>query len=133
MGFIRGSTPTRSWAPVLHPRVPHRKHAARSLQDRSRQFAVRSGRWATPEIRVLTLAFAEALAACFRGPLSPHPRSYARCFYRCGGSLSVPFVVSPAVAISGLCFARSALAFIGAALPASSLSRMQVAFALGKR
>jgi hypothetical protein len=41
-------------------------------------------------------------------------------------------VVSPAVVAAGLVCA-ACLAFIGAALPASSLSRTPVAFALGKR
>ena len=100
-----------------------------SLEDRSREFAVLkamgySGR------HVLSLAFAEALLLYLPPALLGLgiARLLAPLWQQGFGSI----VVSPAVAVTGLLCA-ACLAFIGAALPASSLSRMQVAFALGKR
>lgn len=100
-----------------------------SLQDRSREFAVLKAMGYSGN-HVLVLAFAEALLLYLPPALVGLgvARMLAPLWHESFGSI----YVSPAVAIAGLLCA-SALAFIGAALPASSLSRMPVAFALGKR
>ena len=100
-----------------------------SLQDRSREFAVLKAMGYSGK-HVLGLAFAEALLLYLPPALLGLgiARLLAPLWQQGFGSI----VVSPAVAVTGLLCAAG-LAFIGAALPASSLSRMQVAFALGKR
>jgi putative ABC transport system permease protein len=100
-----------------------------SLQDRSREFAVLKAIGYSGN-RVLSLAFAEALLLYLPPALLGLgiARLLAPLWKEAFGSI----VVSPAVVVAGLICA-ACLAFIGAALPASSLSRMPVAFALGKR
>lgn len=100
-----------------------------SLQDRAREFAVLKAMGYSGS-HVLSLAFAEALLLYLPPALLGLgiARLIAPMWQESFGSI----FVSPAVAIAGL-FCAVALAFIGAALPASSLSRMPVAFALGKR
>jgi putative ABC transport system permease protein len=100
-----------------------------SLQDRSREFAVLKAMGYSGG-HVLSLAFAEALLLYLPPALLGLgiARLLAPLWQESFGSI----LVSPAVAAIGLLCA-ACLAFIGAALPASSLSRMQVAFALGKR
>jgi putative ABC transport system permease protein len=100
-----------------------------SLQDRSREFAVLKAMGYSGK-HVLSLAFAEALLLYLPPGLLglAIARLIAPLWQESFGSI----FVSPAVAIAGLLCA-ACLAFIGAALPATSLSRMQVAFALGKR
>jgi putative ABC transport system permease protein len=100
-----------------------------SLQDRSREFAVLKAMGYSGE-HVLSLAFAEALLLYLPPALLGLgiARLLAPLWQEDFGSI----FVSPAVAAAGLLCA-ACLAFIGAALPAVSLSRMQVAFALGKR
>ena len=100
-----------------------------SLQDRSREFAMLKA-IGYSGAHVLSLAFAEALllyllpaliGLAVAGLLAPQ---WQENF----GSI----VVSPEVVSAGIVCAI-ALAFLGAALPASSLSRQPIAFALGKR
>jgi putative ABC transport system permease protein len=100
-----------------------------SLQDRSREFAVLKAMGYSGS-HVLSLAFAEALLLYLPPALLGLgiARLLAPLWQEAFGSI----VVSPAVAAAGLICA-ACLAFIGAALPASSLSRMPVASALGKR
>jgi putative ABC transport system permease protein len=100
-----------------------------SLQDRSREFAVLEA-MGYSGMHVLALAFAEALLLYLPPALLGLgiARVLAPLWQENFGSI----FVSPAVAIAGIVCAVC-LAFIGAALPASSLSRMQLAFALGKR
>jgi putative ABC transport system permease protein len=100
-----------------------------SLQDRSREFAV-LGAMGYSGGHVLAFAFAEALLLYLPPALLGLgiARVIAPLWQENFGSI----FVSPAVAIAGIVCAVC-LAFIGAALPASSLSRMQLAFALGKR
>ena len=100
-----------------------------SFEDRSREFAVLKAMGYSGG-HVLSLAFAEALLLYLPPALLGLgiARLLAPLWQQGFGSI----VVSPAVAVTGLLCA-ACLAFIGAALPASSLSRMQVAFALGKR
>jgi putative ABC transport system permease protein len=100
-----------------------------SLQDRSREFAVLKAMGYSGG-HVLSLAFAEALLLYLPPAVLGLVGAWllAPLWQQDFGSI----FVSPAVGITGLLCA-AALAFIGAALPASSLSRMPVAFALGKR
>jgi putative ABC transport system permease protein len=100
-----------------------------SLQDRSREFAVLKAMGYSGG-HVLALAFAEALLLYLPPALLGLgiARLLAPLWKESFGSI----FVSPAVAIAGLLCA-ACLAFIGAVLPASSLSRMPVAVALGKR
>jgi putative ABC transport system permease protein len=100
-----------------------------SLQDRSREFAVLKAMGYSGS-HVLALAFAEALLLYLPPALLGLgiARVLAPLWKESFGSI----FVSPAVAITGLLCAVC-LALIGAALPASSLSRMPVALALGKR
>ena len=79
---------------------------------------------------MLSLAFAEALLQYLPPALLGLgiARLLAPLWREAFGSI----VVSPAVAAAGLICA-ACLAFIGAALPAWRLSRMPVAFALGRR
>jgi putative ABC transport system permease protein len=100
-----------------------------SLEDRAREFAVLkamgySGR------HVLALAYSEALMLYL--PPAVLGLGVARLIAPHWQESFGSIYVSPEVAIVGLLCA-ACLAFIGAALPASSLSRMQVAFALRKR
>jgi putative ABC transport system permease protein len=100
-----------------------------SLEDRSREFAVLKA-MGYSGAHVLALAFGEALLLYLPPALLGLgiARLLAPLWRESFGSI----FVSPAVAVAGVLCAIC-LAFIGAALPASSLSRMQVAFALGKR
>jgi putative ABC transport system permease protein len=100
-----------------------------SLQDRSREFAVLKAMGYSGS-HVLSLTFAEALLLYLPPALLGLgiARLLAPLWKEAFGSI----VVSPAVVAAGLICA-ACLAFIGAALPASSLSRVPVAFALGKR
>jgi putative ABC transport system permease protein len=100
-----------------------------SLQDRAREFAVLKAMGYSGG-HVLAIAFAEALLLYLPPALLGLgiARLLAPLWQEGFGSI----FVSPAVAIAGVVCAVC-LAFIGAALPASSLSRMQLAFALGKR
>lgn len=100
-----------------------------SLQDRSREFAVLKAMGYSGS-HVLALAFGEALLLYLPPALLGLgiARVLAPLWRESFGSI----VVSPAVAIAGIVCAVC-LALIGAAMPASSLSRMSVAFALGKR
>jgi putative ABC transport system permease protein len=100
-----------------------------SLEDRSREFAALKAMGYSGG-HVLALAFGEALLLYLPPALLGLgiARLIAPLWHENFGSI----FVSPAVAIGGILCAIC-LAFIGAALPASSLSRMQVAFALGKR
>lgn len=100
-----------------------------SLQDRSREFAVLKA-MGYSGAHVLSLAFAEALLLYLPPALLGlgMARLMAPLWQESFGSI----FVSPVVAITGLLCAVC-LAFIGAALPASGLSRMPVALALGKR
>ena len=100
-----------------------------SLQDRSREFAVLKAMGYSGG-HVLSLAFGEALLLYLPPALVGIgiARLLAPLWKEDFGSI----FVSPAVAAAGLICA-ACLAFIGAAVPASSLSRLPVAFALGKR
>jgi putative ABC transport system permease protein len=100
-----------------------------SLQDRSREFAVLKA-MGYSGAHVLALAFAEALLLYLPPALLGLgiARLLAPLWQEGFGSI----YVSPAVAISGVLCAVC-LAFVGSALPASGLSRMQIAFAVGKR
>jgi ABC-type antimicrobial peptide transport system permease subunit len=100
-----------------------------SLQDRAREFAALKAMGYSGG-HVLSLAFAEALLLYLPPALVGLgiARLLAPLWKEDFGSI----VVSPAVVAAGLVCA-ACLAFIGAAFPASSLSRMPVAFALGKR
>jgi putative ABC transport system permease protein len=100
-----------------------------SLQDRAREFAALKAMGYSGG-HVLSLALAEALLLYLPPALVGLgiARLLAPLWKEDFGSI----VVSPAVVAAGLVCA-ACLAFIGAALPASSLSRMPVAFALGKR
>jgi putative ABC transport system permease protein len=103
-----------------------------SLQDRSREFAVLKA-MGYSGIHVLALAFTEALLLYIPPALLGLgiARLLAPLWQESfGGRASI--LVSPAVVIAGVLCA-ACLAFIGAALPASSLSRMQLASAMGKR
>jgi putative ABC transport system permease protein len=103
-----------------------------SLQDRSREFAVLKAMGYSGG-HVLSLAFAEALLLCVPPALLGLgiARLLVPLWQEAFGNRG-SIVVSPGVVAAGLVCAVC-LAFIGAALPASSLSRMQLAFALGKR
>ncbi len=100
-----------------------------SLQDRSREFAVLKAMGYSGG-HVLSLAFAEALF------LYLPPALLGLGIARLVGPLWQEgigrIVVSPEVAALGLICA-ACLGFLGAALPAARLSKMPVAFALGKR
>jgi putative ABC transport system permease protein len=100
-----------------------------SLQDRSREFAVLKALGYSRD-HVLGLAFAEALMLCLPPALVGLglARLLAPHWQEDFGSI----VVSPEVAVMGLSCAVI-LAFIGAALPAWTLSRMPVAGALRKQ
>jgi len=100
-----------------------------SLQDRSHEFATLKA-MGYSGVHVLSLAFAEALLLYLPPVLLGLgvARVLAPLWKEDFGSI----VVSPAVVVAGLICA-ACLAFIGAALPASSLSRTPVAAALGKR
>ncbi len=100
-----------------------------SLQDRSREFAVLKAMGYSGE-HVLALAFGEAVLLYLPPALLGLgiARLIAPMWKEDFGSI----FISPAVAAAGLLCAMG-LAFIGAALPASSLSRLPVATALGKR
>jgi putative ABC transport system permease protein len=100
-----------------------------SLQDRSREFAVLKA-MGYPGSHVLSLAFAEAVLLYL--PPALLGLGIARLLAPLWKEDFGRIVVSPAVVAAGLICAVC-LAFIGAALPASSLSRMPVAVALGKR
>ncbi|MEJ0035953.1 MAG: ABC transporter permease [Gammaproteobacteria bacterium] len=103
-----------------------------SLQDRSREFAVLKAMGYSGN-HVLSLAFAEALLLYLPPALLGLgiARLLVPLWQEEYGSIG-SIVVSSAVVVAGLLCAAG-LAFIGAALPASSLSRRSVAFALGKR
>jgi putative ABC transport system permease protein len=100
-----------------------------SLQDRSREFAVLKAIGYSGG-HVLGLAFAEALLLYLPPALLGLgiARLLAPLWIEAFGSI----VVSLEVAVAGL-FCAACLAFVGVVLPAWSLSRMPVAFALGKR
>ncbi len=100
-----------------------------SLQDRSREFALLKA-VGYSGVHVLGLAFAEALLLYLPPALLGLgiARLLAPLWRESFGSI----FVSPSVAAAGLICA-ACLAFVGAALPASRLSRMPVAVALGKR
>lgn len=100
-----------------------------SLQDRSREFAVLKAMGYSGG-HVLSLAFGEALLLYL--PPAVLGLGIARLLAPMWRETVGSIVVSPPVVVAGLICA-ACLAFIGAALPASSLSRMPVAFALGKR
>lgn len=100
-----------------------------SLQDRSREFAVLKAMGYSGG-HVLSLAFAEALLLYL--PPALLGLGIARLLAPLWQEVVGRIVVSPGVAAAGLICAAS-LAFMGAALPASRLSRMPVAHALGKR
>jgi putative ABC transport system permease protein len=100
-----------------------------SLQDRSREFGVLKAMGYSGS-HVLSLAFAEALLLYL--PPAVLGLGIARLLAPLWKEAFGSIVVSPTVVAVGLICA-ACLAFIGAALPASSLSRMPVAFALGKR
>ena len=99
-----------------------------SLQDRSREFAVLRA-FGYSVNHVLSLAFAEALLLYLPPALVGLglARLLAPLWKEDFGSI----VVSPEVAVMGLSCA-AILAFVGAALPAWTLSRMPVAGALRK-
>jgi putative ABC transport system permease protein len=100
-----------------------------SLQDRSREFAVLKAIGYSGG-HVLGLAFAEALLLYLPPALLGLgiARLLAPLWIEAFGSI----VVSFEVAVAGL-FCAACLAFVGVVLPTLSLSRMPVAFALGKR
>lgn len=100
-----------------------------SLQDRSREFALMKAVGYSGG-HVLSLAFAEALLLYLPPALLGLgiARLLAPLWREAFGSI---FVSSAVVAAGLICAA--CLAFIGAALPAWTLSRMPVASALGKR
>jgi putative ABC transport system permease protein len=100
-----------------------------SLQDRSREFAVLKAMGYSGGY-VLTLAFAEALLLYL--PPALLGLAVARLLAPVWKESFGAIYVSPAVAAAGMICAV-ALAFIGSALPAARLSRLPVAFALGKR
>ncbi len=100
-----------------------------SLQDRSREFAVLKAMGYSGN-HVLSLAFAEALLLYL--PPALLGLGIARLLAPQWKEAFGRIIVSPAVVAAGLVCA-ACLAFIGAALPASSLSRRPVASALGKR
>ena len=100
-----------------------------SLEDRSREFAVLKAVGYSGH-HVLSLAFAEALLLYL--PPALLGLGIARLLAPLWREAFGRIVVSPEVAAAGLLCA-AALAFIGAALPAWSLSRVPVAFALGER
>ena len=100
-----------------------------SLHDRSREFAVLKA-MGYSGAHVLSLAFAEALLLCL--PPALIGLGIARLLAPLWQEAFGRIVVSPGVALAGLGCA-ACLAFIGAALPASSLARIPVALALGKR
>jgi putative ABC transport system permease protein len=100
-----------------------------SLQDRSREFATLRA-LGYSGAQVLGLAFGEALLLYLPPALLGLgiARLLAPLWKEDFGSI----FVSPSVVVTGIICA-AALALIGAVLPASRLSRMPVAFALGKR
>ena len=100
-----------------------------SLQDRSREFAALKAMGYTGGY-VLSLAFAEALVLYLPPALAGLGIAHllAPLWKEDFGSI----VVSPAVVAASLVCA-ACLAFIGAALPAFTLSRMPVALALRRR
>jgi putative ABC transport system permease protein len=100
-----------------------------SLHARSREFAVLKAVGYSGG-HVLSLAFAEALLLCL--PPAVLGLGIARLLAPQWRESFGSIFVSPAVAAAGLICA-ACIALIGAALPAWSLSRMPVAFALGKR
>jgi putative ABC transport system permease protein len=100
-----------------------------SLQDRSREFAVLKA-MGYSGVHVLSLALAEALLLYL--PPALLGLGIARLLSPLWKEAFGSIFVSPTVVVVGLICA-ACLAFIGAALPATSLSRMPVAFALGKR
>lgn len=100
-----------------------------SLQERSREFAVLKAMGYSGN-HVLQLAFAEALLLCL--PPALLGLGIARLLAPLWQEAFGVIFVSPAVVLAGLICAVG-LAFIGVALPASSLSRLPVALALGKR
>jgi putative ABC transport system permease protein len=100
-----------------------------SLQDRAREFAALKAMGYSGG-HVLSLAFAEALLLYL--PPALVGLGIAHLLAPLWKEAFGRIVVSPAVVFAGLLCAAG-LAFIGAVLPASSLSRMPVAFALGKR
>ena len=100
-----------------------------SLQDRSREFAVLKAMGYSSG-RVLSLSFAEALLLYL--PPALVGLGIARLLAPLWREAFGRIVVSPGVVAAGLICA-ACLAFIGAALPAWRLSRVPVAFALGKR
>jgi putative ABC transport system permease protein len=103
-----------------------------SLQDRLREFAVLKAMGYSGS-HVLGLAFSEALLLYIPPALLGLgiARLLAPLWQESFGARAA-ITVSPAVVITGVLCA-ACLALIGAALPASSLSRMKLAFALGKR
>ncbi len=100
-----------------------------SLQDRSREFAVLKAMGYSGG-HVLGLAFAEALLLYL--PPALLGLATARLIAPLWAETFSRIVVSLEVAVAGLICA-ACLAFIGAVLPASSLSRMPVALALRRR
>jgi len=100
-----------------------------ALQERSRDFAVLKAMGYSSR-GVLGLAYAEALLLYL--PPAVIGLVIARLIAPLAREDIGVIVVSPAVAGAGLLCA-ACLAFIGSALPALRLSRMQIATALGKR
>ena len=100
-----------------------------SLQDRLREFAMLKAVGYSGG-HVLALGFAEALSLYL--PPALLGLGVARLLSSLWQESFGSIYVSPAVALAGVLCAVG-LAFVGAALPASSLSRMPVALALGKR
>ncbi|HEY0800995.1 MAG TPA: ABC transporter permease, partial [Steroidobacteraceae bacterium] len=100
-----------------------------SIHERIPEFAVLKATGYT-DARVLSLVYAEALLLYMPSAALGLVLAYlaAPLAKEDVGAL----VVSPAVAIAGLACA-AVLALIGAALPASSLSRMSIVAALGRR
>jgi putative ABC transport system permease protein len=100
-----------------------------SLQDRSREFAILRA-IGYSGCHVFGVAFAEALLLYVPPALLGLgiARLLAPLWVEAFGTI----LVSPKVAVAGLLCAVC-LAFVGAVLPASGLSRMPVAFALRKR
>lgn len=100
-----------------------------SLQDRSREFAILRA-IGYPGSHVLGVAFAEALLLYIPPALLGLgiARLLAPLWVEAFGTI----LVSPKVAMTGLIYAVC-LAFLGAVLPASRLSRMPVALALRRR
>jgi putative ABC transport system permease protein len=99
-----------------------------ALKERTREFAVLKA-MGYAGARIFGLAYAEALLLYL--PPAALGLLVARVLAPLARADIGVIAVSPAVAAAGLCCA-AALAFVGAALPSLSLTRMPVAAALGK-